>query len=58
MSVAGALRVNFREEKTLLGAGQAQVRTPDSVAGAPALTVASYAMLLLAMAPHLFHRDS
>lgn len=42
------IEVNFREEKTLLGAGQAQVRCPHSVEDAPALTVASYAMLLLA----------
>jgi hypothetical protein len=43
------IEVNFREEKTLLGVGQAQVRHPRSVETAPALTVASYALLLLAM---------
>jgi len=42
------IEVNFREEKTLLGVGQAQVRCPHSVESAPALTVASYALLLLA----------
>lgn len=42
------IEVNFREEKTLLGVGQAQVRHPESVQSAPALQVASYAMLLLA----------
>lgn len=42
------IEVNFREEKTLLGVGQAQVRHPDSVEAVPALQVASYAMLLLA----------
>jgi hypothetical protein len=42
------IEVNFREEKTLLGAGQAQVRCSRSVESAPALTVASYALLLLA----------
>lgn len=42
------IEVNFREEKTLLGAGQAQVRSSRSVESAPALTVASYALLLLA----------
>ena len=42
------IEVNFREEKTLLGVGQAQVRSPRSVESAPALTVASYALLLLA----------
>ena len=43
------IEVNFREEKTLLGVGQAQVRNPESVQDVPALQVASYAMLLLAM---------
>lgn len=42
------IEVNFREEKTLLGVGQAQVRNADSVNDLPALQVASYAMLLLA----------
>lgn len=42
------IEVNFREEKTLLGVGQAQVRNPASVEAVPALQVASYAMLLLA----------
>lgn len=42
------IEVNFREEKTLLGVGQSQVRCPHSVENAPALGVASYAMLLLA----------
>jgi hypothetical protein len=44
------IEVNFREEKTLLGVGQAQVRNRHSVEDVPALQVASYAMLLLAMA--------
>jgi hypothetical protein len=43
------IEVNFREEKTLLGVGQAQVRDPHSVEDVPALQVASYAMLLLSM---------
>lgn len=42
------IEVNFREEKTLLGAGQAQVRAEASVESAPALTVAAYGMLLVA----------
>jgi hypothetical protein len=42
------IEVNFREEKTLLGVGDAQVRCPESVETVPALQVASYAMLLLA----------
>jgi hypothetical protein len=39
--------VNFRDEKTLLGLGQAQVRAEASVESAPALTVAAYGMLLV-----------
>jgi len=42
------IEVNFRDEKTLLGVGQAQVRNPQSVALEPALMVAAYATLLLA----------
>ena len=42
------IEVNFRDEKTLLGVGQAQVRNESSVESAPALTVASYSMLLIA----------
>lgn len=42
------IEVNFREEKTLLGVGDAQVRHPASVQAVPAFQVASYAMLLLA----------
>ncbi len=40
------VEVNFRDEKTLLGVGQAQVRNPQAVARAPAFLVACYAMLL------------
>jgi len=42
------IEVNFRDEKTLLGVGQAQVRSESSNQNAPALAVAAYAMLLLA----------
>ena len=42
------IEVNFREQKSLLGIGQAQVRTPGSTQHVPALLTASYAMLLLA----------
>lgn len=42
------IEVNFREEKTLLGVGQAQVRTPTAVAAVPNLIVAAYSFLLLA----------
>ena len=42
------IEVNFRDEKTLLGVGQAQVRHPRSVEVVPQLIVAAYAWLLLA----------
>jgi hypothetical protein len=42
------IEVNFRDEKTLLGVGQAQVHTAPSNQNAPALAVAAYALLLLA----------
>lgn len=42
------VELNFRDEKTLLGAGEAQVRTPAAVEAVPTLIVAAYAYLLLA----------
>jgi len=42
------IEVNFRDEKSLLGVGQAQVHHPDSVQSVPALSVAAYAILLTA----------
>jgi hypothetical protein len=42
------IEVNFLEEKTLAGAGQAQVRVPASVERVPALAVGAYALLQLA----------
>jgi hypothetical protein len=42
------IEVNFHDEKTLLGAGEAQVRTEPAVRNAPAMTVAAFAYLLLA----------
>jgi len=42
------VEVNFRDEKTLLGTGQAQVRTKNAVELVPSLIVAAYALLLLA----------
>jgi hypothetical protein len=42
------IETNFREEKTLLGVGQAEVRNEHSAETVPAFQVASYAMLLLA----------
>ena len=41
------VEVNFRDEKSLLGVGQAQVRSPKSVERAPFFLVACYALLLL-----------
>jgi hypothetical protein len=42
------IEVNFRDEKTLIGAGQAQVRNPESVSALPQMAILSYAALLLA----------
>ncbi len=42
------VELNFRDEKTLLGIGEAQVRTQAAVETVPALIVAAYAFLLLA----------
>lgn len=42
------IEVNFREEKTLLGCGQAQVRNPESAESVPAFISAIYALLHLA----------
>lgn len=42
------IEVNFRDEKTVLGCGQAQVRNEVSVEKIPAFVVAIYALLLLA----------
>ena len=41
------IEVNFKEEKQLFGAGQAQVRSAPSVSSAPAVCIATYAALLL-----------
>jgi hypothetical protein len=42
------IEVNFREEKTVLGCGQAQVRNPESAERVPAFIAAIYALLHLA----------
>jgi len=42
------IEVNFRDEKTLLGGGKAQVRTQAAVENVTGTAVAAYAMLLLA----------
>ena len=44
------IEVNFRDEKTLLGVGDAQVRTPAAVQNVTGCAVATYAMLLVAAA--------
>jgi hypothetical protein len=44
------VEVNFRDEKTVLGVGEAQVRTPAAVQAVTAFVVAAYAFLLLAAA--------
>jgi DDE superfamily endonuclease len=49
------IEVNFRDEKTLIGTGEAQVRTPASNRNQPAVTVAAYALLWIA-AQKLMHR--
>jgi hypothetical protein len=42
------IEVNFRDEKTLLGLGEAQVRHPQAVEKVTAIAVAAYALLLAA----------
>jgi len=42
------IEVDFREEKTLLGCGQAQVRNPNSAESLPAFVAALYGLLHLA----------
>jgi len=42
------IEVNFRDEKTILGAGKAQVRNPSSAQNFPAFVAAAYSLLLLA----------
>ena len=51
------IEVNFRDEKTVLGVGQAQVHNRHSVHHVPALTVAAYAIILTA-ATSLYGVDS
>jgi hypothetical protein len=43
------IEVNFRDQKTLLGTGQAQVRTPSAVERIPVFLAAAYAYLHLAL---------
>jgi hypothetical protein len=46
------IETNFRDEKTILGVGEAQVRTPNAVQNVTACAVASYALLLTAALLH------
>lgn len=43
------IELNFREEKTLLGAGEGQVRVPGASSSLPAFKVAAYSLLLCAL---------
>lgn len=51
------IEVNHRDEKQIIGVGEAQVRAAQSVDRQPALAVASYAILLLA-ATRAYDRDT
>lgn len=44
------IEVGFRDQKTLLGSGEAQVRTADAVGRVPALIAVAYGFLQLAIA--------
>jgi hypothetical protein len=52
------IEVNHRDEKTLIGTGEAQVRTAASNRSQPAVTVAAYALLWLAALELLEHGDA
>lgn len=49
------IEINFRDQKTLLGIGEAQVRNPHSVQTQPAVAIAAYSLLLLAAAQANLH---
>lgn len=51
------IEVNFRDQKTLLGCGEAQVRNPNSAEKVPAFTVAAYALMHLAAHNAFKERD-
>ena len=42
------MELNFRDEKTVMGVGEAQVRSQAAAESVPAFVVAAYAFLLLA----------
>jgi hypothetical protein len=49
------IEVNFRDEKTLMGCGEAQVRSENSVKNVPAFIAAIYSLIHLAA--HRSHKD-
>lgn len=49
------IEVNFRDQKTAMGCGQAQVRNPQSVEGVPGFVTGVYSLLLTAA--ERAHRD-
>jgi hypothetical protein len=51
------IELNFRDEKTLLGCGEAQVRNPNSAEKVPAFTVAAYSLVHLAAHNTFKERD-
>ena len=52
------IEVNFRDQKTILGTGQAQVRNKAAVENIPALITAAYATLLIAAKRTFGQQDS
>lgn len=42
------IEVNFKDEKTIMGCGQAQVRTKEACTKAPSFVAATYSLLMLA----------
>ena len=48
LALSALVDLNFRDEKTVLGVGDAQVRTQAAVETVPCFVVAAYAFLLLA----------
>ncbi len=51
------VELNFRDEKTVIGVGEAQVRSKAAVESVPAFVVAAYAFLLLA-GTHQTHKTT
>jgi hypothetical protein len=52
------IEVNFRDEKTILGCGEAQVRNPESVKNIPAFITVLYAFMHLSIHRNCKKRDS